>query len=163
MKISRRQEKDLAKKILVKFLRQKRPLSFRTHTHRDYMCCTDQGPISMLKYRNRQENGRQCGQISPSKGWVSIDRSMKAALLGTTPRPKAKSSTNDFVSSRSKYGYQRTGQTCITDCLSLLLWRNHLSQRLSILLPRNTRTPTISLHIWTGFGLRGVQSLSLRW
>ena len=68
------------------------------------------------------------GQISPSKGWVSIDRSIKAALLGTTPRPKAKSSTNDFVFPRSKYGYQATGQACITDCLSLLGWLNHLSR-----------------------------------
>ena len=70
----------------------------------------------------------KCGQISPSKGWVSIDRSIKAALLGTTPRPKAKSSTNDFVFPRSKYGYQKTGQTWITICLSLLVWRNHLSR-----------------------------------
>lgn len=68
------------------------------------------------------------GQISPSKGWVSIDRSIKAALLGTTPRPKAKSSTNDFVFSRSNYGYQSTGPACITDGLSLLVWLNHLSK-----------------------------------
>ena len=40
------------------------------------------------------------GQISPSKGLVSIDRSVIAALLGTTPRPRRKSSTIDFVPSR---------------------------------------------------------------
>ena len=76
----------------------------------------------------RRKNARQSGQISPSKGWVSIDRSIKAALLGTTPRPKAKSSTNDFVFPRSKCGYQATGPTCITDGLSLLVWLNHLSE-----------------------------------
>ena len=35
-------------------------------------------------------------QIIQSKGWVSIDRSMVAALPSTTPRPAHKSSTDDL-------------------------------------------------------------------
>ena len=34
------------------------------------------------------------------KGWVSTDRSEVAALLGTTPRPRTKSSTNDLTPPR---------------------------------------------------------------
>ena len=36
-------------------------------------------------------------QIATVKGLVSIDRSKVAALISTTPRPKPKSSTSDFV------------------------------------------------------------------
>ncbi len=39
-----------------------------------------------------------CGQISLSKGLVSIDRSEAAALLSTTPRQRPRSSTNDLAS-----------------------------------------------------------------
>lgn len=39
----------------------------------------------------------QSGQISQSKGLVSIDRSVVAALLSTTPRPRPRSSTNDLA------------------------------------------------------------------
>ena len=39
----------------------------------------------------------QSGQISESKGLVSIDRSEAAALLGTTPRLRPRSSTNDLA------------------------------------------------------------------
>ena len=41
------------------------------------------------------------GQISESKGLVSIDRSEAAALLSTTPRLRPRSSTNDFAPLRS--------------------------------------------------------------
>ena len=41
------------------------------------------------------------GQISESKGLVSIDRSEAAALLSTTPRLRPRSSTNDFSPLRS--------------------------------------------------------------
>ena len=37
------------------------------------------------------------GQISQSKGLVSIDRSEAAALLSTTPRLRPRSSANDLV------------------------------------------------------------------
>ena len=37
------------------------------------------------------------GQISQSKGLVSIDRSEAAALLSTTPRLRPRSSTNDLA------------------------------------------------------------------
>lgn len=38
-----------------------------------------------------------CGQISQSKGLVSIDRSEAAALLSTTPRLRPRSSANDLA------------------------------------------------------------------
>jgi hypothetical protein len=45
--------------------------------------------------------GRRCVRLKrtnlQSKGLVSIDRSVVAALLSTTPRPRARSSTNDFT------------------------------------------------------------------
>lgn len=39
----------------------------------------------------------QSGQITQSKGLVSIDRSEAAALLSTTPRLRPRSSTNDLA------------------------------------------------------------------
>ena len=49
-----------------------------------------------IKYR---ENAQPSGQFSPSKGLVSIDHSVIAALLFTTPRSRRKSFTIDFVHS----------------------------------------------------------------
>ena len=45
----------------------------------------------------KREVSVQSGQISQSKGLVSIDRSMAAALPSTTPRQCARSSTNDLA------------------------------------------------------------------
>ena len=43
------------------------------------------------------------GQILPVRGWVSIDRSMVAALLLTTPRLVRKSSTDDLAPAHHTY------------------------------------------------------------
>jgi hypothetical protein len=47
--------------------------------------------------RGEQDRAKQVWRSLVSKGLVSIDRSEVAALLSTTPRQRARSSTNDFT------------------------------------------------------------------
>ena len=73
----------------------------------------------------------QSGQISESKGLVSIDRSKAAALLSTTPRLKPRSSTNDlaplhcmgWVSLRHMVARLSRPRRAV------LLWLNHRGRR----------------------------------
>ena len=56
------------------------------------------------------------GQISESRGLVSIDRSVVAALLSTTPRPRARSSADDFTPPLSHgldLGYGQRRHSCL--------------------------------------------------
>ena len=78
----------------------------------------------------------QCTQTSKSKGYVSVDRSDETALLGTTPRPRAKSSANDFApwpilelisSVLRSHRWRAYGNYVIAP----VLWLSHLSSSLS--------------------------------
>ena len=71
------------------------------------------------------------GQISQSKGLVSIDRSEAAALLSTTPRLRPRSSTNDlaplhcmgWISFRHVDGESRPPRRAV------MLWLSHRGRR----------------------------------
>jgi hypothetical protein len=52
---------------------------------------------SLLHHTDRQDSPFCGGQIFQSQGLVSIDRSMVAALLSTTPRLTPRSSANDLA------------------------------------------------------------------
>ena len=69
----------------------------------------------------------QSGQISESKGLVSIDRSKAAALLSTTPRLKPRSSTNDLAPLHCMgwVSLRHTGARLSSPRRAVLLWLNH--------------------------------------
>ena len=76
-------------------------LSF-TRLHSSLTYCFYPLPISLLLTASISEpaleiRARLARTNHQSKGWVSIDRSVEAALLSTTPRPRARSSTNNFT------------------------------------------------------------------
>ena len=73
----------------------------------------------------------QSGQISESKGLVSIDRSKAAALLSTTPRLKPRSSTNDLAPLHCMgwVSLRHTGARLSSPRRAVLLWLNHRRRR----------------------------------
>ena len=102
------------------------------------------------------------GHISPSKGLASIDRSEKTAQLGTAPRPRSKSSTNDIEPPRLNQLISclclcrqcqdgRCGQYRSGFCQS---WPPKSDFGPSISLPPGVGAPIVSLHFWAGFRLK---------
>ena len=104
------------------------------------------------KYRlGKAEMPVQCGQICRSKGLLSIDRSVVAALLGTRPRPQPRSFTNDLATA-TLHGVdtiqpsQLVGPSCAERPKTLAP-----KHRSALSLPPNTAAQAISLHFRTGF------------
>ena len=83
------------------------------------------------KETNSGEASVQSGQISESKGLVSIDRSKAAALLSTTPRLKPRSSTNDLAPLHCMgwVSLRHTGARLSSPRRAVLLWLNHRRRR----------------------------------
>ena len=112
-----------------------------------------------------------CADKSHSpKGLVSTDRSVVAALLSTTPRPRARSSTDDFTPTHRRGGFlaTRSRRTCpAKHHCRLPLWHNHGATRTGpkpcaarILSPPDGVGAQMDIvtAFWAGFCLRGVQS-----
>jgi hypothetical protein len=98
----------------------------------------------------------QGGQIFQSQGLVSIDRSMVAALLSTTPRLTPKSSTNDLaplhctgIGIASASGRETDRPTPPGAVVAVAFPPR--SRRPRISLPPNVEVRTVSSRIWAGF------------
>ena len=98
----------------------------------------------------------QGGQIFQSQGLVSIDRSMVAALLSTTPRLTPRSSTNDLaplhctgIGIASASG-RETDRPAPPGAVVAVAFPPR-SRRPRISLPPNVEVRTVSSRIWAGF------------
>lgn len=108
---------------------------------------------------------KSCSNLHVKWGWDSVTRSVKAARKLTSPRPRIKSSTDDFVLSRSfNFGSSTRPASPVSSAnLWSIAWRYatpcaEIGPHRHIHATQRDKHRKYRWHAWAGFRLRGVQS-----